>query len=195
MEITCNELAQLLDRNDYRVVVQTTDGGCIAQFPERVEEPTPGFVCLYQEFTPEGISTYEYDMDGEELTCQHTDCPVYAQRLFTLYQIIYHCMGIGYNVQLIKFLVDDKEVDEDSFFRANQSPYVMGLETNEETKLRQLMGDCFSRGFQPVHAFAAQNEGIEEGFTAIRRLFMPDPIMNGIMLNSELFSPEGEDNE
>lgn len=178
--VTPDEIAELLDRQEYRVVVQATDGGCLTHFPKRVELPTPGFVRLYQEFLPTGVLTCEYDENGAEMVKYETPCPIYAQRLYMLYQVIFHCMGIGYDIAFIKFIVNKEEVDEDNFFLAHKSPFALGTETTQETKLRQLLSDCFMRGFQPVHGFAAKNEGIEDGYVAIRRIFVPDQMMNQI---------------
>jgi hypothetical protein len=179
--VTPNELAELLDRNDYRVVVKTTDGGCLAEFPQRRELPIMPFVRLYQEYKPEGILTCEYDESGAELRTQELSCPSYAQRVFTVYHVIYHCMGIGYDLQLIKFVADKDEVDEETFLKADTSPFMVDEDVQKEVVLKNLIGQCFNQGFLPMHEQFAKQEGLLEGFIPIRRLFVPDDMMNQML--------------
>jgi hypothetical protein len=169
---------KLLDRNDYRVAVHATDGGCLALFPQRIEPPETGFAKLYQQFNPDSVLLCTQDEHGVELTDENIPCPVYAQKLFTIYQVIFHCFGIGYNITLIKFMHKNEEIDEDEFLNCHLNPYGDNSkdELTKETKLRQLMNDCFQRGFQPMHEMAAEGEGIQDGFVALRRIFIPDSI-------------------
>jgi hypothetical protein len=178
--VTPNKLADLLDENDYRVVVQLTDRGCMTSFPDRKEDPKLGFSRLYQEFTPTGVLICEYDNSVKELAKGEMECPEYAQRIFTLYKIIIHCMNIGYDIGLIKFSVHDKEVDENTFMSYHNPMKTPDIETTKETRLRQLMGDCFQNGFQPIHDSAAAGECVLRGFKCIRRIFISDDIMNQI---------------
>jgi hypothetical protein len=72
----------------------------------------------------------------------------------------------------------DTEIDEDEFLNLHHNPHGDNSpdEVTKETKLRQLINDCFQRGFQPIHERAAKGEGIEDGFTALRRIFLPDQL-------------------
>jgi len=172
--IPSQDVAALLDRNDYRVVMQKTDGGCITHFPVRAELPTPGFLRLYQEFTKDGVLVCEHEEGGLELDKYEVPCPPYAQRLYTIYQVVYHCMGIGYDVNLVKFVVNDHEVEEQDFFDAHASSFMDTSDIKNENILRNIVASCFQQGFLPQYELAAKQESVEEGFVAIRRLFMPD---------------------
>lgn len=179
--ITPQDVAKLLDRNDYRVVMQKTDGGCLTTFPNRVELPIHGFARLYQEFANDGIVVCTHDEAGAELETTNVQCPAYAQRLFTIYHVIFHCMSIGYEIAFIKFVLDGSEVSEEAFFQEHVSPFMDQSEVMKENTLRNLIGVCFQQGFLPHHEQMAKQEGIGEGFTAIRRLFVPDQMMGQLL--------------
>lgn len=180
---TPEKLAALLDKNDYRVIVRTTDSGCLTEFPKRLELPVIPFVKLYQEYTPEGLLTCEYDESGAELRTQEISCPSYAQRLFTIYHVVYHCMSINYDLQFIKFVVDKEEVDEETFLKAHTSPSMVNEDVVKEASLKNLVAQCFNQGFLPMFEKIAEQEGVLDGFQTIRRLFVSDDVMNE-MLNA-----------
>ncbi len=184
-EITPQDVAKLLDRNDYRVVMHKTDGGCLTDFPKRTELPIHGFVRLYQEFTEDGILEATHDEAGSEMETHVIPCPAYAHRLFTLYNVIYYCMGIGYDIAFIKFMLEDSEISEEAFFQEHVSPFIATADTVRENTLRNLSGACIQQGFLPHHEQMAKQEGVGDGFTAIRRLFVPDQIMSFEMPGEE----------
>jgi len=168
-------LAELLDRNDYRVIVQTTDGGCLTTFPNRVELPTPHFYRLYQEFRTGGVLVCRHDEAGSEVDLPvTTPCPPYAQRVYTMYHILSYCMSIGYAGGAIKFMVGDKEVEEDEFYDANCSPHMLLTDIGKESQLRMLIAMSFQQGFTPEIVEMAKQDGMLGGYLAIRSLFIPE---------------------
>lgn len=181
-QITDKDIAKLLDRNDYRVVMQKTDGGCLTHFPHRSELPVQVFSRLYQEFTEDGILEATHNEMGEEIESNIIKCPPYAHRLFTLYNVIHHCMEIDYEMSLIKFVLDDNEVPEEAFFQAHVSPFMDNADTMRENTLRNLISMCFQQqGFLPHHAQIAEQEGIHDGFIVIRRLFVSDEMIKQLL--------------
>ena len=185
-QVTPQDVAKLLDRNDYRVVMQKTDGGCITHFPKRTELPIPGFARLYQEFGEQGILMCTHDEAGTEVDTTNVLCPPYAHRLFTLYSVICHCMGIGYEIAFIKFVLDGREVNEEAFFQEHSSPFMEQKDTARENTLRNLIGVCFQQGFMQHHEEIAEQEGVREGFVSIRRLFVPDQMVGQLLELDEM---------
>lgn len=178
MKDILKELEALLDQHDYRVVMQTTPGGCLTSFPGRSEEPMIGPSRLYQEFTHDGVLVCIHDENGIQVSKEEIECPVYAQALFTMYHVICRCADIGYHASLVKLVVNGKEqVEEDVFWETHKSQFMSPSNAQQEGSLRKLLESCFLEGFQPVHSIIAQNEGVEEGYNTIRRLWISDAVL------------------
>ncbi len=174
-QITTKDIAKLLDRNNYRVIVHKTDGGCLTQFPNRIEPPIPRFTRLYQEFTSTGILTCISDESGVELEKNNILCPAYAHKLFTIYNIMLYCLMINYEMSFIKFVLDADEVSEEAFFQAHTSSFMKPDDIMRENTLRNLVTTCFEQGFLPHHKDQAKQEGIHEGLEAIHNLYYAKP--------------------
>jgi hypothetical protein len=174
---TLKDIAEILDRNDYRVTMTKTDNGCIAHFPQRVELPLRDFARLYQEFDRHRVLICTYDEDGQEIEKCHVDCPPYAQSLFTIYHVIYCCIGIGYDLPLVKFVVDGNEVDDEVFLKENKGNFAHQVDATRESALNNLIETGLRVGFQPQHEQMAEQEGVLEGFRVIRGLFVTDQMV------------------
>ena len=168
-------LAELLDRNNYRVVVQHTDHGCLMTVPRRVELPAASFDRLYQEFQADGILVCQHDETGAEMEEPKIfKCPPYAQRLFVMYNILSYCMAVGYSGSAIKFMDGPDEVDEEEFHKAVVSPFMEEYEQGKEDKLRQIVMLSFANGFTPQFEAMAKQESVVEGYIPIRSLFIQE---------------------
>ena len=95
-------------------------------------------------------------------------------------------MGIGYEIAFIKFVIDGREVAEEAFFQEHTSPFMHDKDTMRENTLRNLIGVCFQQGFMQHHEAIAEQEGVREGFVAIRRLFVPDQMMGQLLELDEM---------
>lgn len=166
------ELAQLLDRNEYRVVITKTDQGCLTEFPTRTEMPILAYAKIYQEFTEDGVACTTYDSEGTELFTQDVSVPSYAQKVWTVYNVISNCMAVGYGPQAIKFKVGENEVDERGFLSAHVSPFAVDGDDKKEQALQQLIGVCFQQGFTEQAEQRAKKQGLLEGYLAIFALFI-----------------------
>ena len=168
---TPKDVMVLLDRNDYRVIMNKTDGGCLTIFPNRIELPGLEFTRLYQEFFSNGVSTATHDENGIELTTCIYPCPSYSHRLFTIYHAIYHCMCINYEMSYMRFMIKDAEVSGEAFFQEHSSPFMNSEDIVLENRLRTLIGMSLRHGFIPQHEQAAKKENILKGFQIKRNLF------------------------
>lgn len=170
------ELVELLDRNEYRVVMSQTDRGCLAEFPTRKEIPLLSFTRLYQEFTEKGVDCTTYDADGQELFTHKVSVPSYAQKIWTIYHVISQCMTIGYGSQAIKFKVGGNEAEEQLFLQKHVSPFATKGDAEKEEALQQLIALCFQQGFSDRTKAFAQQQGILDGYLAVKNLFaVPGP--------------------
>ncbi len=186
------KISKLLDKHDYRVVVQNTDGGYLVTFPSRKELPVIGFVRLYQEFQPMGILTCFYNEEGIEVDKQETLCPPYSHKLFSLYSVMYYCLSIGYDVSFVKFVLNNKEVSEEALFAPHADSFLDVADSNRERILHNILSSCFNDGFLPKYEELAEQEGVIDGFLAIRRLFVPDNMMDELHAMIELENSTNE---
>lgn len=164
------ELAKLLDKNEYRVIITKTDGGCIASFPRRVELPTFMFARLYQEFVSSGVDCTTYSEDGAQLVTQRIKIPSYACKMWTIYNIVNQCALIGYSGVAIKFVIGEEEVNEEVFLREHLDPFVDEDDKVKEEELQKIISTCFQQGFQPQMEQRAISSNVLEGYLAVKQL-------------------------
>jgi len=166
-----NTVEEILDRNEYRVVVKKTDTGCVTHFPGRVEYPVVAFSRLYHEYKPEGVFVCAYDEDGQEL-CEWTiSCPMYVQRAYIIYTIISQCIRMEYDTSMIKFMSGKETLSYEDFNSINLSPFMDMSDIMKEEKLDAIVTDGCRNGFSDKHDEIADSEGLLEGFMLIRELF------------------------
>lgn len=169
------DVAKLLDKHDYRVVMHKTDSGCITFFPRPLIFPPISFVRMYQEYVDLGVNICGYNEQGEQVNQYIQQCPGYAQRLFTIYNTAHKCMLINYDVSLIKLILDDTVVTEDIFFPQHVSPFMSDKDAEKEYVLRELISQCLRiSGFSLEDDEFAKQESIWDGYVAIKQLFIPE---------------------
>lgn len=163
-------IAKLLDKLEYRVVVFVTNNGCVVSFPDRKQTPTLPFILMSMQYTEDGVHIQHTGSDGVELHSTIYECPPYAQRLLGQYYIMMTCIVIRYSLYYIKFMIDlDKEVSESEFFHAVRSPYMSEEMEEKEAILGQILMPCMAHGFDEQYEQLAREHDVLDGFLAVKQ--------------------------
>lgn len=163
-------IAKLLDKLGYRVIVYATDNGCVVEFPERKQAPLLHSALVSVQYTEDGVYVQHNDTYGTELHSTTHKCPSYAQRLLLNYYIMSMCIMIQYSLYYIKFMNDvDEEVLEQEFFHLIRSPYMSEDMEKKEAILGQILMPCMIHGFDEQYKQLAQEHDVLEGFLAIQQ--------------------------
>ena len=165
---------QLLQDHDYYVYGKLTQAGCSFYYPPRLLEPrSNGFRRDYQ-LTPEGISIQAWH--GEELRDGFDiECPPYARKSCIICDTIFCCSYLQYNATLLKYFIDDTEVDEGTLLRGidggdEETPEML----EKEKALKALIQQAYQNGFSDGLLQAADQYGVLVGYNIVCRVCQGD---------------------
>jgi len=164
------EVQQILERNDYRVELTATAGGCTAKFPTRVEVPLSPCAKHQYEYVENGLRATLINEDGIIYSDRIYKCPTYSQRLLMFSHIISKCLSIDFAVALINFIYDNQSVNEDVFYHICSSKYMTEQDTLLEMELKPIIIQGIFSGFTTLHEMTAKTTKTLEGYLCIRNL-------------------------
>ena len=139
MENSIEDVKQILERNNYKVVVFSTDGGCIAIFPNRVEPPISGLTRIHYQYNDNGLRIIVSDEAGNIYKDAIYACPIYIQRLLMFSHIVKRCMYINYTIALATFIVGENVVEEDDFYQVCANPKMTTEDLELENQLKPII--------------------------------------------------------
>lgn len=155
---------ELLEKNEYRVYGTLTQAGCSFHYPPRLLEPrNNGFRRDYQ-LTPAGVAIQAWH--GEELRDGfHIECPPYARKACVICDTIFCCTYLQYDVSLLKYIVNETEIEEGVFLKSidgdeEETPDMI----EKERALKALMGTAIKQGFSIENLRMAKGYGVLEGY-------------------------------
>ena len=148
--------------------------GFFTVVPRRCENPIPLFASFYQEFLDDGIAIHYQDHENLECNFVEVLCPLYAQRLFAFYNTAHHCMSMHYDTGLVKFMLGDNVVDEDTLFNSITLNQWNEDVDKKEKILRDIATLCLKTNFNPMYEMTAASNGVLDGYNIIRGIFHTD---------------------
>jgi hypothetical protein len=169
-------IKELLSRNNYRVELIAKENGCVATFPERIEEPSCPVIKVYYGYTNDGLYTHYFNEEHSIADEHIIPCPKYAQRLLMLSNIIARCIQIGYSTGLIAFLDGEKEISEDEFYPLCVNTELTQAELDSENVLKPLVVQCMFSAFTKLDEQIAKETEVLDGYIAIRNMIMGTPV-------------------
>lgn len=168
-------IKELLARNHYRVELTARENGCIATFPERIEEPTCPSLKIFFGYTPQGLYAVFFNEEKRLSEEQLFDGPLYAQKLMMFSHIITRCMQIGYNPGLIAFLDGEKELGEEEFYPLCNNTALSAEEQELENALKPIVIGCLFSTFTRLDEAIAKETQVLDGYVAIRNMIYGKP--------------------
>lgn len=157
LEVPMDELLlvrEFLKENDYCIIAEITDHGCIVVFPVSLD--------MDDEF-------YEYVIEDGKLN--GVEYPKYAIRPFILSAIFRRATLMMYDPDAISFNVDDDEVCEGRFMDSILID-LTDEELTKEASLVWLITECVRDGFTRANYKTAKKRKIVEGYNIIKELFV-----------------------
>ena len=108
------EVKQLLEKNDYQVIVRRDKNKIIVSYPLRVESPqSASFQAVYQ--ITKGKLYFKIIIGGQTILETPVDVPKYVYKSVIIANVAKTCMDLEYHTEFIRFYDGDREVSQDDF--------------------------------------------------------------------------------
>ena len=164
-----NDVKKLIRKHGYEVRLTFDDSGnTIVTFPERNETPE----C--EAFS----NTYTFHDDGVEITSNglpatYIKTPKYSQRMVVFASIANICATINYNLDLVVYEIDGKEVTEEKFSEL-MAPFTLNKKEIEKENELRMLSQQISIEEESVLLDMAKDLEIIRGFKVVRNVYIGD---------------------
>ena len=133
------QIADILDRNDYRVLVVDNYKSVAIAFPARYEDPVIEKVMFVFTYDKDKVKIYEYNEDNELYLSETDECPSYCQVSYLMYRLMKTCGLMQYPLELVKYMINDEDCSIEDFFAYQIEHYVGDEDKEKDSLLRSLM--------------------------------------------------------
>lgn len=159
-----DKIIEILDRNEYRVLVQNIDNGILAIYPQRVEYPSIHQSFFYYTFDLDKLNITVKDAEGNIKVNFDHKCPWYAQKLLVLSDILTRCTRINYSIPFIKYIIEGEEVEDEVFFAQ------LDTEPSEQTEMLKpiVFSIIYGEGADGADAIS-KTLNVYDGYIAIKK--------------------------
>jgi hypothetical protein len=133
------QIADILDRNDYRVIVVDNYKGVAITFPAQYEDPVIDKVMFVLEYGKDKVTIHTYNEDNEFVGSEDDECPSYCQVSYLMYRLMKTCGLMQYPLELVKYIINDEDCSMEDFFAYQVEHYVGDGDKEKDSLLRSLM--------------------------------------------------------
>ena len=165
------EVKQLLEKNDYQVIVRRDKNKIIVSYPLRVESPqSASFQAVYQ--ITKGKLYFKIIIGGQTILETPVDVPKYVYKSVIIANVAKTCMELEYHTEFIRFYDGDREISQDEFSQVD----IVKLSANDTRRQNSLV-NIIPEIIHEVQTGEHQIEelaidlNIYEGYIAVSQLF------------------------
>lgn len=152
-----DKIMGILERNNYQIVLTTTNSGFSIQYPEKMEFPPlkskMDNICIYD--------------DSISYNNNIIQVPKYLQTSYCISLMVRGCKKYGYSAMLCRYINNNKDVNDEDFWKL--VPFNLSSEEEElSDEVPRLINMCTENETEAMSL--AEEMGIEEGLKIILSL-------------------------